>query len=446
MTRTRRELLAACGAGMTALAGCSALGLGDDRPAYDQARLEELAAKEVPRPPAVFPVGVPDAMRERHRNRARALLDRVPTNPDVPNEVVARQLQHERQHVHERLAGTGEDRENRERRPLGRLSETRYIRTEAARVEAAYRAATNDIAADEVGDRRARLRTGLLAFERDWTYRGGTPADAVVLHRTLERLRREVQQGTTPERAFPREPATAPFRVGDLVGTLEGGSAALGDAERLRARYREVTDDPRSFRTAFSVAASLLERRRESRSRQLHGYLDPEPGEFPFRRQVEDTPAGRLYRRAASSVEDHGAAAGRAARRGDVAAALVQWGTSLAAIRALDTVVADVRNERIGTPGSVGDVTAARSKAVDALGAAWSTDPTAVAVALAVPATERLDAADYALGDRDGGGDAVPDATDVQRAYVYFLHAARHAAAVPETVADVREALDAGVQ
>lgn len=441
---SRRAVLGATGGVLAGLAGCADLdvdGLGDDDPEYDTERLAALGEEGVPTPPGTFPVQVSEAMVERHRERARDLVDRVPADPDVPNGAVVEQLRHDRDEVVATLDGDADHSvDDPVDEPLERLDEARDVRAEAAAVEAAYRAATGAVERDAVADRRERLRTDLLAFERDWTYRGDKPATALVAHRELEALRREVRRGTAPRRAFPDESVAAPFRIGEIVRQLEDGRAALADAERLRASYREGLSDPRPYRAAFSAATRRLEDRRRTSHHERRAPVDPDRP--PFDRSIEGTAAGRLYREAAVAVRRHGEAVRRARRRGEGADALVEAGMAFASIRALDAVVTDIAADRVGEPSDAGRIAAVRGEAVDALESAWDAAPSVVAVALARPAYYLL-----RRGTRDLGGgpfdDGPPNASDARRAYASFYRAARYAEAVPPTVTDLRRVLDA---
>lgn len=434
---SRRAVLAACGAGMAALAGCSqfdVVGGGDDRE-FDADRLAEIGAREVPTPPDAFPVAVPDAMAQRHRDRARTLLDRVPANPDLPNGTVVERLRRERERVLDRLDPDGDEDEDGSNLPdewLDRLGSARYVRAEAAMVEAAYRAATGEVTPASVADRQERLRGDLLDFEADWTYRGDDPAIAVVLHRELEELRRDVRRGVDQRRAVPDDPVADVFRVGEIVRDVEEGRAALTDALDLRRRYREGLSDAGTYRNAISAAVGRIETFRRSRYRGFGGSLDPE--EPPFDRSIEGTPAARLYREATVHAEGHREDVETARRRGDLADAVVESGHALASLRALEDVVAAIESEEVGKPTAAEDVAAVRREATEALTAAWGGSPTALAVELAWPAYGAFREATGDLGGRGFEDDDEPTAPDADRAYATFVYAARYAETVPETV------------
>lgn len=442
MRRSRRAVLSSCGVALTALAGCSALDVGDGTPDYDRDALSALGDRDVPSPPSAFPVSIPPAMYARHRDRARTLIERVPADPAIPNGVVVRRLQQDRQAVLERLRGNDHGPEDLYEGPLERIDEVRGTRSRAAAAEAAFRAATGDVSAETVADRRSALGTALHEFERDWTYRGDDPAAAIVLHRALEDLRDDVDRSRDPERAFPRDPASDVFRVGEIVRRLERGRAAMTDAAAIRRRYRDGLSDPRPLRTTMAVAGARLRDRGRFRFPRLHEYDDPDAEQLPFDRDIGDTPLERLYRETAASVERHRKDARRADRRGEPATALIEASLVLAAIETLEAVVTGIRENTLTSPGSVEDVAAVQRAAAQRLGSAWAVTPTVIATELARPAQYR-----FAGGIRDLRGhfedDPPPDANDAHRAFVNFVYAARYASAVPRTVETVMETVEA---
>jgi len=278
---TRRSVLAACGAGAAALAGCAGIdvSLGDEgEREYDTAALARIVGEDDPTAPDAFPVRVPDGMIERHYDRGRDLLAGVPERPDLPNGAVARELRERRRRVVEGLeepsdAPTG----------LERLEDARRVRGEAAEVDGAYRAAVRDTDRETVAERRTSLRADLHAFEGEWNYRGDDPARAPVVHAELEGFRGTVRRSAEAWPPFPDDPA-AVFRAGEVVGDIEVGRAALVDATRIRTRNLEGTTDPRSQRAAITAAGHRLDRRVARRRRRVHGFVDrraPEAFERP---------------------------------------------------------------------------------------------------------------------------------------------------------------------
>lgn len=441
MRPSRRAVLAACGAGLSTLAGCSRLGVGEESPSFDTARLVALGEEDVPRPPATFPVSITDAMVSRHRERARELVERVPAQPDVPGESVAEQLRADRATVLERLDEDGDAAND----PLERLDDARDAREKAAAVEAAYRAATEGIAPEAVADRRAKLRSTLLAFERDWEYRGDDPGPAIVVHGAFEELLLAARPAVEPERSFPDNPGTLPLRAGENVGHLEAGHAAVADAERLRTRYRDGLSDPRPYRTAMSVAASRLRRITRRYRHDLDDYIGTEPGTYPFDRTIEDTPLELLYSRVTDGLELYRADAEEARHRGDHATALVETGIHLTVLRALEAIVADIEDDRVAVPETADDVAAARREAIDGLQRAWATTPATLATDLAVWAYGLVDYARYDLRGK-GEEDYTPPAGAAYDAWAQYVTAARVAAAVPPTVVDTAGAVRAAAE
>jgi hypothetical protein len=371
-------------------------------------------------------------MVARHRERARELIEAVPERPDVDDESVVERLRERRDTVVGRLDAPVDDGE----RPLHRLRRARGLRQDAAVAAAAYRAATDGVERSAVADRRSALRERLLAFERDWTYRGDDPATALAVHAALEELRLDARPALAPESAFPASPGSDPFGVGELVGDIERGGAALTDAERLRTRYLEDLAEPWPYRTALSVAAVRLRAVAEEHREEVARHVDPVPETPPFDRSIAGTPLERLYFWAGDGVAIFSSDAEQARLRGDHAARLLSRGVDITVLRALGSIVADIENERVSSPGSAADIVAARERAVGRLERAWSTEPTVLAPELAhwahrlvVNGTEQL---------RTGA-----DRRDAVTAGANFVTGARVATAVSPTAGEVRSALRA---
>jgi len=431
--RSRRSVLAACGAGLAALAGCAGVDVslgGDEEREYDPAALARLAEGSDPTAPDAFPVRVPEASVERHYGRARELLEAVPERPDLPNETLGAELRERRQ----RAADDVEDREEA-RTGLERLGDGRDARGEAAEVHGAYRAATGGIDRETVADRRAALRSDLRGFEGEWAYRGGDPSRALVVHAELEELRERAGRGAEAWPPFPADPREDVFRVGEIVRGLENGVATLGDASRLRTRYVEGTDDPQSYRTAITAAAHRLERRASWRRRRRHEFLDRRASEA-FERSVEGTPAEYLYHEARERVRGAADEADDARRTGDHATATLRSATELAGILAFDEVVDAVEAGEYGPPEDADRIAAALEDAVAALREAWGTEPVPASVELTRPARDALRDARRRLEDADG------DARTVDRAYANLAYVRLYAERVPEAVGAVTDALE----
>lgn len=430
--RSRRSVLAACGAGLAALAGCSGVDVSlgeDEKREYDPATLARLADEEDPTAPDAFPVRVPDGTVERHYDRARELLGAVPERPDVPNGVIAERIRERREQAIERLE-EWDDASTR----LERLEDARYARSGAAEVDGAYRAAVGGIDRGAVAERRAALRTDRLEFEREWDYRGGNPTEALVVHAELERLVGNARRNAEAWPPFPDDPREDVFRVGEVAGEVERGRAALGDAVRLRTRYVDGTT-ARSHRAAITAAAGRLERRTTDRRRRLHEYLDRRAPEA-FERSVEGTPAEYLYHEACQRVRGAADGAREARRTGDRATAALRSATELAGLRAFDEVVDAVEDGEYGPPEDGDRIAAVHEDAVAALREAWETEPIPASVELTGPARDSLQDARYRFEDADG------DARRVDRAYANVAYARLYAEQVPAVVGAVTGALE----
>ncbi len=439
---TRRAVLAACGAGLTALAGCASVDVGgrDDDREYDAGRLAAIAERGSPAPPDAFPVGVTAAMLDRHRGRARELVAAVPERPAVPNGAVVHRLRTDRERVRDDLAGDGEKSEggDEERSGLERLADARRVRADAAEVAGAYRAATGAIHRRAVEARREALRADRRAFEAEWAYRGEGAAGALVVGAALEDLRERAREGAEAWPPFPDDPADDVFRVGEITRTLEAGRAALADAEDLRTRYLAGAADAPSHRGAIAAAAHRLRDRTLWDRRVIHEHLDAEAADLPFDRRVEGTPAAELYRRARLRAEDALRGPDRARRAGDHATATLQGARGLASLRAFEAVVESLEAGEYGPPEDAERVATAHEAAVDALGAAWRTAPAAVSAEVAEPAGWAVDRGLDGLERSDGHH------REVDRAVASFAYARLYAEAVPAVVGTVVEVLEDG--
>jgi hypothetical protein len=402
----------------------------DEEREYDAEALARLADGDDPTAPDAFPVRIPDETVARHDDRARELLAAVPERPDVPNGVIAERIREEREQAAERLG-------EREDAPTGleRLEDARYARHEAAEVNGTYRAAVGEIDRETVAEGREALRADRLGFEAEWDYRGDDSARALVVHAELERLVEDARRNAEAWPPFPDDPRDDVFQVGEVVGEVERGWAALGDAIRLRTRYVGKAADPESYRVAVTVAAGRLElRTTDRRRRRLHGYLDRRASEA-FERSVEETPAEYLYHEARQRVRGAAEGAEEARRTGDHATAALRSATELAGLRAFDAIVDAVENGEYGPPEDEGRIAAVHEDAVAALREAWDTEPVPVSVELTWPARDSLQDARYWLEDTDG------NARMVHRAYANLVYTRLYAERVPEVVVAVTDAL-----
>ncbi|MFC6939515.1 hypothetical protein ACFQE8_05980 [Salinirubellus sp. GCM10025818] len=432
--RSRRSVLGACGAGLAALAGCAELDveIGDDEAEreYDVAPLAAIAEEDPPTRPDSFPVDVTEELVERHYDRAREFVAAVPERPAVPNGVVAERLRDRRERAIEGI----DDRPDAATGP-SRLGAARRTRSEAAEVNGAYRAAVDEIERESVARSREELRRDLHELAAESDYRGGDPAEALVVHAELEGLRGYARRSAEAWPPFPADPAADVFRVGEIVGSVEEGWAALGDAIRLRARYLDGTDDPRSYRSAMTAAAHRLDRRTATYRRRVGEFLDTRAAEA-FDRDVEGTPAAELYEEARRNVEFASDDAGRERRTGDHATATLGAATEMASLRAFRAVIDAIEAGEYGPPEDAERVSTAHREAIAALREAWTTKPVGVSVELAEPAREAVAEAHYRLEDTGG------EAYEVDSAFASLVRARLYAEAVPDTVASVVAALE----
>lgn len=431
--RPRRSVLAGCGAGLAALAGCSAdLGTdGDEEREYDAGALGDVVeGQETPTRPETFPVGVPETMLDRHYGRARELVGAVPERPAVPNEAVAERLRERRTRVVRELeerpdAATGPDR----------LAAARRIRGSAAEVNGAYRAAVGELDRDSVAGNRRALRADVHGFRGGWTYRGGDPARALVVHAEIEGLLRTARQRAEAWPPFPEAPRRDVFRAGEVLGNLSEGWAAFADAGRLRTRYLAGVPDPASYRSAATAAAHRLGRRASMARRRLDEY--PElPAPEAFERAVEGTPAARLYERARRGTEHAAGDVDSARRGGEHATATLEGARGLASVGAFRAAIDAIEAGEYGPPEDAGPVAAAREAAVTALREAWATEPVPVSAEVAEPAREALVSGDFRLEETDG------EAYEVDDALAAFGYARLYAEAVPDAVTAVLAAVE----
>lgn len=435
---SRRSVLMACGTGLAALAGCTGVDIGgqdrDDDPDYDPAILDGIVRAGVPARLDAFPVDVTDRMIERHTDRARELLSEVPQRPDIPNGVVAERLRADREHVVEGLEGGASEEATR----IGRLSHARGVRSDAAEVSGAYRAAKGSVDSTTVEEQRESLREDSLVFEADWDYRGDDPARALVVHAEIEELHRSARRNAEAWPSFPDDPTTDVFQVGEIQRNLEAGRAALSDAERLRARYLDGIDDPNSYRETFTVAAHELHFRVQYVSRRFHDFLDhtDRAEELPFDRSLDDTPARELFYTARSYADVAIRRRGDDYRRdGEYATAILYQARGLVSLRAFEAVIDAIEAGEYGRPERADRVVAERDAAVAALETAWETDPVPLSAEITWPAREALD---HGVYDLERGYDARAAHSALER----FAFARLYAEAVPPVVGTVTDVLE----
>jgi len=431
--RGRRAFLAAATGALAATAGCSRLPFvgdgGDGGVDYDAERLQAVAdPTAVTVSASAYPGPIPDDRATRHYERGRELLDGVPRDPAVPNEVVAARLARDRERAAERFADPPDGVST-----LDDLDGWRYDRANAAEVRGAYEAATGDADPESLRERRAAVRDSLHAFRGDWAYRARSPLEAVLVHRRLELTVTRAGDAVVADGPFPADPKRAVSAVGSLAAAVEAARADAGDAAALRAAYREPSMP--AHRSAVETAAVRLSAAVRATEARVYEYLDPAAGPENFQRNVADTPAEPLFRRAKSGARTAVDSAESALDRGEHARAVTAAGRALVSLVAFEAVVAAIRDGEYGMPASADAVVASREAAVDAVASAESVEPRPLADVLAVRARSMLRNGDVDLAghpEYDRGDE--PTVEDIRNAAGHYALTA-HAAAAVEPVA-----------
>jgi hypothetical protein len=431
---TRRRVLTGFGGSLAALAGCSVLpAFGDetdDRPDYGREAVERAVTPvEDVLEPDVFPVGIPAALQNHHRDRAREYVDAVPVEPGYPNGEIASQVAEDRESTASALE------EDASGRPRSRLETWRDRREEAAAVMGTHLAATGEIDRSDVSTLRERGRSRLASFEADWAYRASSPVDAAVVHATLEEYIQTCRSQLHTNSPFPADPGAAVFQAGDVVGTVDGAIATATDAGRLREQYRSGVDGDAGYRQHLASAASRLDRSLSRTTSDLDEYVDVEPDEA-FDDNLSDTPAETLFRDASRTVEWRREQAEEARQRHDPATAVLAAGHGFVAAGALEAVVDAIEDGQYREYPTVDGIGAAVEQAIDALEAAWEATPRPLAVEVAEPALLSLRAAARRVREPQFYGGP-------ERVFVQAVYAEAQARAVPAATALVVERLQA---
>lgn len=428
MTRlTRRGALAAGTSTLAALAGCASvpfLGREDDAlPDYDSLQLADAVRGSRVDPLDPYPGTVPQALLERHRERARALLDDVPESPSFPNEAVTEELRRKR----ERAAGLVADEPVPTDPGVGDADSWEYARSVAAEASFAYRAASGEFDGADAAAWRRRLRDDYRATDTDLAYTGETVAEAVVGPGRLETELQGVRHSIAPSQTFPTEPRLQPFVAGNAAGTLEEGDAILATVSALTEarRQEDETDHWNAVVTATGVLGNVYDATREAEAPYL--FEGAEAGEVLADSDVHDTPAGELFRLAESNATRGGREAEAAEGRGDYAAAMLSYVRALVGTLAVARGVEATRDGEHGVPPDAAAVEAQRTVAVDALRDARAADPSALANDAAFPLRNVLGYADDRLAEQASDYEVV----EATGKYAYVQYAAE---AVPDVV------------
>ncbi|WP_158855207.1 hypothetical protein [Halorhabdus sp. CUG00001] len=379
--RSRRTFLAGLGTvGIAGLAGCSGLPfLGQnqrDRPDFD---VPTDAIPPIEWPASPFPVAVPDALADTHRERANALLDGVPVDPSVPNHAVATKIQSRRERVAAQL-----DRVADEPVALDRLSWWRRWRGSAADVAGAYRAATGQNDGATLSDRRRTVRDRLGSFESDHEYRAETVREAVLVHAPLERLISRTRRRAGPDPGYPDDPLADPFRAGDAIKQVEVAAATLNDARRLKDTY---LTDRSAVTTQWSALIDATDRLRFAVSETIEPvrrFLDAGPDAFDH--NLDLTPAHELFTTAASQARAAENAFHERRDEGSHATAVIEAGETLAAVEALRTAIEGIQDGGYQDEVTRESIEQTARRANDAIDAIRTAEADGLAVRIARPA------------------------------------------------------------
>jgi hypothetical protein len=390
--------------------------------------------RDAPTRPTDVPPTVPAGAVERHRGRARDLLEAVPEEPAIPNGAVADRIARRRSEVAEAL-----DRgETTPGNPFDRLRHWRYERSDAAEVWGQYRAATGEASAEAYETRRDETRSALSDFRVDWEYRGDDPVSALAAHYRIEQTVRECQDSLDSWSGFPDRPVAAVEQVGRVAADVERARAALEDAVAIRDGYLDGVAEPVSYRAAIAGVAEALEDTvnvTESH-RDLSKYLDEsDEAVLPDRRDVEDTPAHYLYDHLTGLVRYQRRDMRTSRARRTYATAVVEGGLTLSGLVALEDAVQAIREGEHGVLESSTEARPLANRARNALTAAWQADPQAVSLHLGDPAFYWLRDAKRRLEDENVGE------REMNRAAGNFLTARYYARAVPPVVRYLGESL-----
>ncbi|SMO78613.1 hypothetical protein [Halorubrum cibi] len=391
---SRRSLLAGLGsAGVAVLAGCAGFGRSsDDGPAASDVDLRPGAVEPVEWPASPFPVSVPESLATTHEARARELLDAVPAEPSIPNAAVSRDLRNERERTAERLEA-GADRPW----ATGRLAEWRGIRSDAATVRGAHRAAIGEDDAAATRERRRAVREDLASFVSDHEYRARSPLEAVLAHAPVEDLIASCRRRVRPRREYPADPIARPFRAGDVLGRVERARATLDDATGLLEAYRTQRAETNSQWTSLIASADRL-RAAVGRERATVGEFlardDP-----PVDDDLRGTAAGRLFTEASYRAESLAEDVEERVDDGAVATATVEAGQALVAIEALETAVEGIRDGAYRDPVTTDSVDRTADRARESLAGVAESDDPRLAARIAEPALQTHESAARRLGE-----------------------------------------------
>ena len=430
--KRRRQILAGLGtAGIAGLAGCSGLPfVGDEggtRPDFE-IPLDAVPAIEWPRSP--FPVDVPDALVETHRERARELLDIVPMDPSIPNGAIAEELRSDRERVASDLADGPTDPW-----PLDTLSGWRSRRGSAANVAATYRAATGEDDASTLGERRRVVRENLGSFTADHDYRAVSVREAVLVHAPIEDLLSSIRRRVRPDPPYPDDPVAAPFQAGDAFGRVERAGALCSDARRLRKTYLDARSGVRSQWNRLITASDRLRFAVAETREPVDAFLDA--GRDAFDQDLDGTAAYTLFGTASREARWADDAVAEDREDGDYARSVVEAGEALAAMEALRTAIEGIRDGDYQDDVTLASLERGARRARDALDGIRTAEYGSLAAMIGRPALSAYDGVSYQIEENY----ADPLRLQGELAWVEL-----YARAVPAATAFVVKRLDAAVE
>jgi hypothetical protein len=431
--RCRRAFLRGSVVGLAALGGCLDDGLlsgGRERdlPELDGAALAEVVDGEAPAVPDTAPVGISAGHLDRAASRTRRAVESVPSSlsaTEIPNEAIREEIRDARTHAVEAL-DAAEAAPSR----LAAMGDLRRARRHGADAAAAWGVVEGELTRSAVESRLPVARDRVSSFRERWRYVGADPVRAVRLFGIVEELSHDAARQIDPENPLLADGLDGAPVVGDLAGEIETAAAAVDDASHLYDRHRASVDAPRDLRPSVEAAIG-----------SLSAILADRYGSFPddvdrpetlVDRDVSDLPAAELLEWAYHRAEGGPADVERRRSNGRLAGAVLRAHVSLANFRAFERVRRRVAEGEDFAVGSVDDVAALRTEAIETV---ESTLPGTRGLT-----TDRLvELVEWlrGIGDRlrDLGADPIaPRVGDEAVPYVLVASTARSVPAATETV------------
>lgn len=436
---SRRAVLGLTGSAL--LAGCGALPSpspfgGEAETTLDGAAIRSVVAGDGPVVPERIPVEVGTERIEAGRARVRELLAVAPLPLDrseIPNGAIRAELTDAAERAREDL-----DAAAAAPSPITALRHLRFARMRAGRVAGGWRYVDEGLRRGDLRDDADRLADDVAAFRAERSY-AGAPDGAVrsvLVHATVGKLAGTAAgHATTGGGDRPGEWRSNPVSVGELVGDLERGGAALTDARHVYDRYVGSLDAARDLHARFAAAGADLLDLLADRSGDLpssdaspaavvDGLTENSPGGLALEGLLDDVG----YRRSLTDPRDEG----------DVATVVVRAHGRLARVGGAEALVAALREGTRFRPASAADVRSLRKTTLAALeGAVRDAPHPDLAREAAADLAGRVRYADRELA-RVGDDTAADRLAMDLREYVRVRYVAR---ALPEAGRAVADAL-----